>query len=51
MQNTMAIWMLNFIKELRYGRIMTLVSFDNVFQQFEKECISLILELSQMELK
>jgi hypothetical protein len=28
-----------------------LVSFDNVFQQFEKECISLILELSQMELK
>jgi hypothetical protein len=34
MQNTMAIWMLNFIKELRYGR-MTLVSFDKVFQQFD----------------
>jgi hypothetical protein len=50
MQNTMAIWMLNFIKELRYGR-MTLVNFDKVFQQFEKEYISLILELSQMELK
>ncbi len=30
---------------------MTLISFDKVFQQFEKECISLILELSQMELK
>jgi hypothetical protein len=50
MQNTIAIWILNFIKELRYGRI-TLVSFDKVFQQFDKEYISLILELSQMEFK
>jgi hypothetical protein len=50
MQNTMAILMLNFIKESRYGR-MTLVSFDKVFQQLEKEYITLILELSQMELK
>jgi hypothetical protein len=39
-----------FNMELRYGR-MTLVSFDKVFQHFEKEYISLILELSQMELK